>query len=391
MLQVLIAGGGIGGLSLALALAKRGIGSHVFEGREAPQREGAGIQLGPNAARLLVDLGLGDAIEKVAVAPDCIVVNDGLSGRELARLPLGRWMAERHGAPYWVVHRANLYDVLWQNALNSRLITTEPGRTVTDINDVPGADHINIAFAQGNDAAGDVLVGADGIWSNTRRQINPNATLGFTGMIAARAVVPRAQVPPRFAKSATGVWLAPSAHVVHYPVNGGDEVAIVAIAHSDEASEGWNTAVGHDVVMRRFDGLASVLQDFLMSIPDWRQWALYRTEQAPHWSKGRIVLIGDAAHPILPFLAQGGAMAIEDGYELAACLARSDASDLVAALETFSLRRRQRVAKVQAASVENGRVYHLKGLAALARNAALEALPGSLFMRRYDWIYGYKP
>jgi salicylate hydroxylase len=390
MQQVLIAGGGIGGLTLALALSKHGIASRVFEARATPPREGAGIQLGPNATRLLRRLRLDSALRACAVVPNCIVVNDGQSGRELTRLPLGSWIADRHGAPYWVVHRADLYDILWQEASTTALIEIETGRTIESVDDTTSADLVTVMFAEGGTASGDVLVGADGLWSRTRQHINPDATLKFAGAAAARAVVSRAELPTRFAELATGVWLAPSAHVVHYPISGGDEVAIIAIGACEAPLDGWDGAVDNEVVARRFDKMPRELRTFLESVAEWRQWVLYRAEHAATWSKRRTVLIGDAAHPILPFLAQGGAMAIEDGFELAGVLAETGVGNPSSAIEAFSRRRQKRVVKVQAASIQNGQTYHLDGLAALVRNAALKTLPGSTFMRRYDWIYGYE-
>ena len=390
MLQVLIAGGGIGGLTLALALSKHGIASRVFEARETPPREGAGIQLGPNATRILRRLGLDSVLRSCAVVPECIVVNDGQSGRELTRLPLGCWIADRHGAPYWVVHRADLYDILWQEAASTTLIEIETGRTIESVDDTTNADLVTIEFTEGGTASGHVLVGADGLWSRTRQHVAPDAKLEFAGAAAARAVIPRADLPSRFAEPATGVWLAPSAHVVHYPIKGGDEIAIIAIATCDEPPAGWDSAVDTDVIARRFDKMPGELRTFLGSVTEWRQWALYRAEHLAPWSQNRTVLIGDAAHPILPFLAQGGAMAIEDGFELAAVLAEAGVNNLRTEIDAFGRHRQKRVTKVQATSIQNGQAYHLDGLAALARNVALKTLPGSAFMRRYDWIYEYK-
>lgn len=390
MLQVLIAGAGISGLTLALSLAKHGINSRIFEARDVPPREGAGIQLGPNATRVLQHLGLNCAVEQRAIIPDCIIVNDGRSGAELTRLPLGNWISERHGAPYGVVHRADLYRILWQQALASTFVEIETGRTVQRVDDADEAEQISIAFAEGGVVSGHVLVGADGLWSRTRQHVDPDATLQFAGTTAARAVVPRSGLPSRFAELATGVWLAPNAHIVHYPVSSGDEVAIVAIGTCPKPPDDWESAITTAAVAQRFNSLFPELQAFLKSAEEWRQWPLYRAEQSSSWSKGRAILIGDAAHPILPFLAQGGAMAIEDGFELAAVLSKTGPENLIATIQAFSQRRRARVTKVQAASLQNGQAYHLDGLPAVARNAALSLLPGSIFMRRYDWIYGYK-
>jgi 2-polyprenyl-6-methoxyphenol hydroxylase-like FAD-dependent oxidoreductase len=389
MLPVLIAGGGIGGLTLAVALARHGIASRVFEARSERPNEGAGIQLGPNATRVLRTLKLFDGILPQAVAPESIIVNDGVSGHELARLPLGDWIERRHGAPYWVVHRAALLETLWLAAMAEPLIELETGRTVQQVDDAAGGPDVTIGFADGGEASGQLLVGADGLWSSVRKVLNPSFALKCSGVSAARAVVPREQMQGRVSELATGVWLAPNAHVVHYPVNGGDKIAIVAIGKCDEQLNGWNTAISNDVVAQRFAIMPTEVSRLLAAAENWRQWPLYQAVENASWTKHRCLLIGDAAHPILPFLAQGGAMAIEDGFELAEGIS-VNSIDPADALATYCKKRYQRVANVQRASVANGRTYHLDGLMAVARNAALRTVPAELFMRRYDWIYGYR-
>jgi salicylate hydroxylase len=388
MRPILIAGGGIGGLTAAIALAKHGIQSRVLEARAESTREGAGIQLGPNATRVLEHLGIATALAPAAVAPECIIVNDGISGRELTRLPLGAWMARRHGAPYWVVHRVALHDVLLAAAQSEPRIAIETGRRISDISDITSSDRITVAFEDGGAADGAALIGADGIWSRVRDHVNPAFSLQYAGVSAVRAVVTRDPSWERFGELATGVWLAPDAHVVHYPVDGGARIAVVAIGKTAEPADGWHGAVGHDEIAARFQRMPREVRAFFEMADEWRQWPLYETANGGSWSKGRALLIGDAAHPIMPFLAQGGAMAIEDGYEIAAAIA-DEGCDANAVFANFWRGRRRRVEGVQAASAQNGRAYHLTGAGALARNAALRSLPGAVFMRQYDWIYGY--
>ncbi len=390
MAPVLVAGGGIGGLTLAIALAQRGIASRVFEARAEPPREGAGIQLGPNATRILQTLGLAEALEPHTVSPECIVVNDGVTGRELVRLPLGDWIAGRHGAPYWVVHRATLHELLWSAAQSSQLIAIEMGHVVERINRSAGPDGVSISLSSGEQANGRLLAGADGLWSRVRDHIDPGFSLHYSGLAAARAVASRTKLPKRFDEMSTGVWLAPNAHIVHYPIDGGDQVALVAIGKCSAPTDGWSHSVSQDVVASRFAQLPSAVCELLGEADNWRQWPLFTTTGGTSWSKGHCVLIGDAAHPILPFLAQGGAMAIEDGFELAGAIADAP-DDPDAAIATFVGNRQLRTVKIQSASEANGRTYHLNGFAALARNTALKVSPGSLLMRRYDWIYGWRP
>jgi salicylate hydroxylase len=394
MLPALIAGGGIGGLTLAIALARHGIESRVFEARTERPKEGAGIQLGPNATRVLRMLRLFDGLVPHAVTPDSIIVNDGVSGRELTRLPLGEWIERLHGSPYWVVHRAALLETLWLAATAEPLIQLETGRTVQRFDDAAGSPDVTIRFADGSEAKGQVLIGADGLWSNVREAINPSFALKYSGVSAARALVPREQFQGRLSEPATGVWLAPKVHIVHYPIAGGNMLAIVAIAQCDEPTDGWNTAISNEVVAKRFATMPGMVRELLAAAENWRQWPLYQATGNARWAKHRCVLIGDAAHPILPFLAQGGAMAIEDGFELAerlsTALVEPTGAEAAGALASFCENRYRRVTGVQKASIANGRTYHLDGLMAMARNTALRTMPGVMFMRRYDWIYGYR-
>ena len=388
MLPVLIAGGGVGGLTLALALAQHGIRSRILEARSAFPTEGAGIQLGPNATRLLQRLGVSDALQKSAVSPDCIIVGDGVAGGKLARLPLGKWIARRHHAPYWVVHRASLQNALWWAVRDHPLVSIDFGRPVRAISDLTGLPEINADFDDGEHVSGAMLVGADGLWSRVREHINPSMQLAYTGVAAARALIPRRAVERPFGQNATGVWLAPSAHVVHYPVDGGDTIAIVAIGSCEEQSEGWNVAVDENVIAERFNKMPEAVRELLGRARGWRQWALFEPQGPNIWHQGRCVLIGDAAHPILPYLAQGGAMAIEDAVELADAVATAP-DDPASVFPAFARKRKARVERVQAASIANGRAYHLDGIAAAVRNTTLRTVPGQLLMRRYDWIYGY--
>lgn len=388
MLPVLIAGGGIGGLTLALALAQHGVCSTVLEARAKPPREGAGIQLGPNATRLLARLGVANTLQSSAVSPECIIVYDGLNGLELNRLPLGNWIAQRYGAPYWVVHRGALQNALWSAAEAEALITLEPGRNVQAIQDEVTARGPIVGTSDGRSVSGSVLVGADGLWSRVRAHVNSKMQLSYTGVAAARALVPRHQVDSAFAERATGVWLAPKTHVVHYPVDGGARLAIVAISAREELAEGWNVEIDDNVIAERFYQMPKPVRDLLYSAQGWRQWALLKPQGPNVWYRGRSVLIGDAAHPILPFLAQGGAMAIEDAVELANKMAAVP-GDPASVFATFAKDRKTRIERVQAASIANGQTYHLDGIAAAARNLTLRMVPSHLLMRRYDWIYGY--
>ena len=384
---LVIAGGGIGGLTLGLALARRGIASTILERAEAFSEAGAGIQLGPNAVRLLQSLGVAAPLAPRASCPQAITVFDGPSGEPLARLPLGEWIARRHGAPYWVAHRADLQAALLSVVRASSLIEIVTSFKVARFEE--SGESIFVVGEDGRRVRGALLVGADGLWSTVRNQLWPSSRLTFSGKTAARTVLPVQSVPSPLRDPIIGVWLAPQCHVVHYPVRSGTEVAAVVIANEHWMGKGWSAAADCETVVDKLAEFAPALRKIMASAGDWRKWALYNPPPLEHWSRGRSTLLGDAAHPILPFLAQGGAMAIEDAAALAKSLA-AHPRDGAGALLQYERMRRQRVVRVQSASRNNGRIYNLAGPLAAARNFVLRQLPGGRIMSRYDWLYGWK-
>jgi salicylate hydroxylase len=384
---VLIAGGGIGGLTLGLALASEGIASTILERAEVFSEAGAGIQLGPNAVRVLQNLGVAAPLAPMVACPQAIILLDGPSGRPLARLPLGAWIAHRHGAPYWVARRADLQTALLAVVRGSPLIEIATAFQVERFE--ASGEEICVFSKAGRMASGALLVGADGHWSTVRQRLWPSGALSFTGMTAARALLPAQALPCPSSEPVTSVWLAPRCHVVHYPVHGGAEMAAVVIASDHWDGRGWSAAANRATVLDKLAPFTPELRKVLSSARDWRKWALYDHAPLEHWSRGRATLLGDAAHPILPYLAQGGAMAIEDAVTLAAVLAAHQA-DAVGALLRYERLRRRRVSRVQSASRANGRIYHLAGPLAAARNLFLKNVPGGLIMSRYDWLYGWK-
>jgi salicylate hydroxylase len=383
---ILIAGAGIAGMSLAVALARRGVTSRLLERRAELSEAGAGIQLGPNAMHVLERLGVARHLEPMAGKPVSIRVHDGAGGRLLGELPLGERMSGRFGAPYWVAHRADLQAALLATVEEHREIGLVTGFEVSDWRETgEGVEALSEAGAR---QQGSVLVGADGIWSMVRRRLFPDHPLVYAGKMAARTMIPASLARAEHTRPSTGVWLGRDAHVVHYPVRGGREIAVVAILDEAAPREGWGGEIAAEAVLQRLGRFSAALLEFLDLGLEWRAWSLYDPPPLPAWSRGRVGLIGDAAHPILPFLAQGGAMAIEDADTLAASIA-SAPHDALRALARMEAVRRGRVARVQEASRSNGRVFHLHGAAGIARNLALGALPGSLMMKRYDWLYGW--
>ncbi len=386
--RILIAGAGIAGLSAALALARTGRPVSVLEKRARSTEEGAGIQIGPNGTKILQSLGLAPHLaEKIAV-PGGIRVMDGLTGARLTEFPLGGEIERRHGAPYWVLHRADLHMAL------RAAVAAEPDVELVDAAEVVDAtsngESATAVLANGQVLEGACLIGADGLWSALRTRALHGAPLAFTGKCALRTVVPAQAAPSGISRKDTTIWLRPKAHVVHYPVRGGADLAIVAIFDDADLGESWGRDAAPSLIATQAQNFPAPLRDLLHQPALWRQWSLYAPTAPMRWVANRIALIGDAAHPALPFLAQGGVMAMEDAAVLAAVLKGCGDDEIPARLAAFERIRHPRTTRVMEASIRNGRAYHLDGGMRLARNAVLSATPPHLFMRQYDWLYGWK-
>ena len=403
---VVVAGAGIAGLATAIALARRGIVVEVCERAARLAEIGAGLQLSPNAVHALDRIGLRAAVGAVAVAPEAVRIASVARGRPIARVPLGEGAEKRHGAPYWLVARADLQAVLLAAAAaepNIRLALSWP---VTALQEEPGG--VRVATPSGEIVAR-ALVGADGVGSAVRAAIGGGAAVP-TGKVAFRATAPVA------AAAAIGgvpladdawIWLSPRAHLVHYPMRGGARLNLVAVAEAT-ADEGranggpngpggsngngeWNHAAAAEAVLSRFSSFPPAVRALLAAGEDWRRWPLSTVDPAGPWGRGRTVLIGDAAHAMVPFLAQGAAMAIEDAVVLADHLAGARGDETEAALAAYGRARRERVRQVWAGAARNGDIYHLAGMAAAARDTALSLAPPGLLLAGFDWLYGWRP
>lgn len=390
--HVIVAGAGIAGLTAALTLARAGFRVTVLEQSNVLEETGAGIQLSPNASRILIELGLRDRLEPLVVNPNAVRVMSGGSGREITRIPLGLSAERRYGAPFWTVHRGDLQAALADAAHNAIDITVKLGMHVDDF--AGHSNGITVQAYRGRqivDERGAALIGADGIWSAVAGRLKIQRKAAFAHRTAWRALVPAESVPLHFRSDMVNLWLGPDAHLVLYPVKGGRLINIVGIV-SDEWSEiGWQASGDRKEILRhfaRFSWAESVRA--LIAIPDkWLKWALYDRAAPFMGGAGPVTLIGDAAHPMLPFLAQGAGMAIEDAAVLAACM-KAHPGAPETGLRAYEKARRKRTERAQLTSRKQGKLYGQTGPQALIRNVGMRLLGGEKLLSRYDWLYSWK-
>ena len=390
--NVIIAGAGIGGLTAALALAQRGFRAVVLEQSVALEEIGAGIQLSPNATRVLSGLGLASRLAADAVAPDAVEVRTG-RGQLLARIPLGNYAAERYGAPYWVTHRADLQAALADAARASPDVALKLGTRVEDF--VIHGHGVTVACRHGTQAAdeqGIALVCADGLWSRLRLRLGHFVKPAFRRRVAWRALVPAASVAPDLRAGMVRLWLGDRAHLVSYPVKAGKLINVVAIVDDDRSDEpGWNEPGARQEIVARFASRrwTGAVQELIAQPERWQRWALHDLPPLGRWGDGPVTLLGDAGHPMLPFLAQGAAMAIEDAAVLAASMARTP-DDIAGAMRRYERARRRRTRRAQRGARRNSRAYHTRGPEAVLRNLYLRVFGGKMLLRSYDWLYAWR-
>ncbi|MGH6866358.1 MAG: FAD-dependent monooxygenase [Methyloceanibacter sp.] len=383
--DVLIAGGGIGGLASAIALARKGLGSVVLERSSFTEESGAGIQLGPNATRILRALGNLEEVERAAFGPEAVWLFDGITGRRLGTMPLGMEAERRFGAPYLTLHRADLHGALLSVCKSLAEVGLRPSFEV--IAAQAAGDTVAAIAADGRRAEGSSLVGADGLWSTVRQHVAPEAALRFARATASRALMTVSSLRAPFDAPVVGLWLGPRAHLVHYPVRGGSHVNLVAVTAGGAEGQGWSQTGDAEALLRSFGGWCKESRSLLEQADSWRRWSLYRLRPLARWSTGRVVLLGDAAHPVLPYLGQGAALGLEDAITLAEGLARTP-KDPANAFRHYESLRRARAARVQRVSQRLGALYHLAGPMRPARNFLLSRKERSL--ASFDWLYGHR-
>jgi salicylate hydroxylase len=393
---IVVAGAGIGGLTAALALAAKGFRVVVLEKAERLEEAGAGLQLSPNASSVLVDLGLQQSLASRAIPTEAISIMSARSGGEIARLPLGEAAAFRAGAPYWVIHRADLQAALLERATDHPDIELRLGCQFEDV--AIHAKGLTVGQRQGvlrQQEPALALVGADGVWSTVRHQLFPNVQPQFSGLIAWRGTIEATQLPREYTSRRVQLWMGSDAHLVAYPVSGGRRINFVAIVPGTWNRPGWSAAGDAKEIKDRFKpshwpGPARMM---ISAVENWRRWALFTIADGGAWNSGPMALLGDAAHAMLPFAAQGAAMAIEDAAVLAKCLGEGlghNGADIPAALKRYAGLRRARVMRVQRAARQAGKIYHLGGPMAYARDISIKALGARRVLARQDWIYDWR-
>ena len=393
-LQLVVAGGGIGGMAAALAASRAGCNVRLLERAAAFSEVGAGVQLGPNVTRVLHDWGLNAALRSVAAFPARLQVKSAAGGEVLGELPLGQAMATRYGAPYATVHRADLHGLLLEALTQHADIKMHAGRALQSFSQSTNA--VRLHTATGPDIECDALIGADGLWSTVRQQMLGDGLPQRTGHLAYRALTPQTALPSPLRSNDVTVWLGQRLHVVQYPVRGGDELNVVAFVHGEVHDDAgalidWDHSANRPDLLAALGGTCAGLRSLIEAIPAWRLWVMYDRppmQGAHQHALGRVALLGDAAHPMRPYLSQGAGMAIEDAAELGNALsqAKAVAFDVPAWLQRYALNRWQRNSRVQKRALRNGQIFHAEGLMRWGRDASMKLLGAKVL--DMPWLYG---
>ena len=390
--SVLLVGGGIGGLSAALALARLGIQVELLEQSAAIGEIGAGLQLGPNAFAALDALGVGEAVRSKAVFTERLVMMDAVDCSEVASVEVGEAFRQRFRNPYAVSHRADLHGAIFEAVKQHPLIRFHTSAAV---------EHLEIGDAgvlattrDGRTFRADAVVGCDGVKSVVRAQLLGDAPR-VSGHVVYRAVVPAEQMPADLRWNAPVVWAGPNCHLVHYPLRGGEQYNLVVTFHSRDKEEWGVTEGSQEEVLSYFEGIHERPRQLLSLPKSWRRWSTADRDPVDQWGRGPATLLGDAAHPMMQYLAQGACMALEDAVTLGAALQRCQhddgTHDLPRAFRMYEAARVARTARVVLSVREMGRLYHAKGVERLVRNSLWPGRTQERFYDAVEWLYAWRP
>ena len=385
-LPVLVAGGGIGGLAVALTLVRRGFSVKVLE--QAPQlgEIGAGIQLGPNAFAAFDALGIGEKARARADYTDEMVMHDALDETLIGRIPTGEAFRQRFGNPYAVIHRADVHGSLLEGAQESGRIDVQTSTQV--VRAEQDADGVTVFDQHGVAHRGTALVGADGVKSAIRQQyVRDEARV--SGHVVYRAVVEKKDFPLDLQWNAASIWVGPNCHLVHYPLRGGEQYNVVVTFHSRKPEE-WSVTEGsREEVQSYFEGICPRAHQLIDLPKSWKRWATADRDPIGQWNFGRVTLLGDAAHPTLQYMAQGGCMALEDAVTLGEAL-RVNANDFGKAFDLYQRSRVARTARIVLSAREMGRIFHAQGVERLVRNDLWKGRTPERYYDAMEWLYGWK-
>lgn len=385
--RILIAGAGLCGLSTALTLLQRGYDVRVFEQASELREVGAGVQLGANGTRVLIALGLEAAMRRIVCEPTGKDIRLWTTGQAWHVFDLGVGSVQRYGAPYWMVHRGDFHAVLLEAVRAVAPGVVRPGVACTGFEQT--GDAVNLNLANGESVTGDVLLAADGVHSAIRRQMFGEGRARFTGIMAWRGLVPMQLLPPHMQQLVGTNWMGHGGHVVTYPLRRGELLNFVGVVERDDwRVESWTEAGTREECARDLARWHEDVQAIIRNIETPFKWALLGRDPLPHFAQGRVCLLGDAAHPTLPFLAQGANMALEDAVVMARCL---DAFPVQDALRRFEAARLDRTAAIVRGSADNTRRFHNPALGDPAGAAEYigREFAADKMQQRYDWLYDY--
>ena len=382
---IIIAGGGIGGLAASLALSLKGYESIALEQASEFGEIGAGIQLGPNVFRMFKRLGITEAINDVAWFPDQLIMRDAVTAELVTALPLDDAFRAKFTEPYGVIHRADIHGAILDACQASDLITLEASVKVTGY--VQSADGVTVMAEGGGPYEGAALIGADGLWSTIRQRIVGDGQPRVSGHIAYRAVLPIEEVPDHLYSDSMIIWAGEKTHLVHYPLRRGELYNLVAVFHSDKYVEGWDEFGEPEELHERFAGTCANVRELLGRIETWKMWVLCDREPVKEWTDGRVTLLGDAAHPMLQYLAAGAGMAIEDAVTLSDILEANN-GDIEKSFLEYPAQRYLRTGQVQTMARIYGEVYHAAGVVRELRNNMLSERTPEQSYKGMAWLYG---